>query len=90
MLALRSLLRQESIDVAVGVTVLPAVKLLLACRGLGLRCVVSERNYPRRARRRCPGDGCGAWPIPGLICIWCKPAQPAVGCGAIAVLSISS
>ena len=45
-LALRSVLRGESVAVAVGVTVLPAVKLLLACRGLPVRCVVSERNYP--------------------------------------------
>ena len=46
LLALRSLLRQEAVGVAVGVTVLPAIKLLLASRGLGLRCLVSERNYP--------------------------------------------
>ena len=46
LLALRSLLRRESVSVAVGVTVLPAVKLLLASRGLPVRCLVSERNYP--------------------------------------------
>ena len=45
-MALRALLREESVAVAVGVTALPAVKLLLACRGLPIRCVVSERNYP--------------------------------------------
>ncbi|MEC8095622.1 MAG: glycosyltransferase [Cyanobacteriota bacterium] len=45
-LALRSLLQQESVSIAVGVTVLPAVKLLLASRGLPIRCLVSERNYP--------------------------------------------
>ena len=45
-MALRSLLREESVSIAVGVTVLPSVKLLLACRGLPIRCVVSERNYP--------------------------------------------
>jgi glycosyltransferase involved in cell wall biosynthesis len=39
-------LRQEHMDLLVGVTTLPAVKLLLASRGLGVPCVVSERNYP--------------------------------------------
>jgi glycosyltransferase involved in cell wall biosynthesis len=43
---LRSLLRRERCQLAVGVTTLPAVKLLLACYGLPIRCVVSERNYP--------------------------------------------
>ena len=43
---LRQLLHQEGFCLAVGVTTLPAVKLLLACLGLPLRCVVSERNYP--------------------------------------------
>lgn len=46
LLALRRQLRHGSFDCAVGVTTLPAVKLLLASRGLGLPCVVSERNYP--------------------------------------------
>ncbi|MAR07379.1 MAG: glycosyl transferase [Cyanobium sp. NAT70] len=46
LLALRSLLQAEMVSVAVGVTVLPSVKLLLASRGLPLRCLVSERNYP--------------------------------------------
>ena len=46
LLALRSLLQEESVSIAVGVTVLPAVKLLLASRGLSIRCVVAERNYP--------------------------------------------
>jgi len=43
---LRRLLRRERCDLAVGVTTLPAVKLLLACAGLPIRSVVSERNYP--------------------------------------------
>ena len=46
LLALRALLRQEAVAVAVGVTVLPSVKLLIASRGLPLGSVVSERNYP--------------------------------------------
>ena len=46
LMALRSVLRQESVSIAVGVTVLPSVKLLLASRGLPIRCLVSERNYP--------------------------------------------
>ena len=45
-LALRQLLRREHLDVVVGVTTLPAVKALLACCALPIRCVVSERNYP--------------------------------------------
>lgn len=45
-LRLRWLLRKGGFHIAVGVTTLPAVKLLLASRGLGLACVVSERNYP--------------------------------------------
>ena len=44
--ALRQLLRRHRIDLAVGVTTLPAVKLLLATVGLSIRTVVSERNYP--------------------------------------------
>jgi glycosyltransferase involved in cell wall biosynthesis len=45
-LRLRRLLQRGRFQVVVGVTTLPAVKLLLASRGLGLDCVVSERNYP--------------------------------------------
>lgn len=45
-LRLRRLLRRGAFQVVVGVTTLPAVKTLLASRGLGLCCVVSERNYP--------------------------------------------
>lgn len=45
-LRLRGLLRQERCGLAIGITTLPAVKLLLACIGLSTRCVVSERNYP--------------------------------------------
>ena len=46
LLALRQLLLLYRSDVVVGVTTLPAVKLLLASAGLPLRTVVSERNYP--------------------------------------------
>jgi glycosyltransferase involved in cell wall biosynthesis len=46
LLALRQLLLRYRSDVVVGVTTLPAVKLLLASAGLPLRTVVSERNYP--------------------------------------------
>ena len=45
-LALRQLLRRQRIGLVVGVTTLPAVKLLLATVGLSIRTVVSERNYP--------------------------------------------
>ena len=45
-MALRHLLRCHRSDLCVGVTTLPAVKLLLATAGMSLRTVVSERNYP--------------------------------------------
>jgi glycosyltransferase involved in cell wall biosynthesis len=44
--SLRGRLRRGGVRLAVGVTTLPAVKLLLACRGTGIPCLVSERNYP--------------------------------------------
>lgn len=43
---LRHWLQRERVDLAIGITSLPAIKLLFACRGLGVPCVVSERNYP--------------------------------------------
>ena len=45
-LRLRSLMKGGPFQVVVGVTTLPAVKVLLASRGLSQACVVSERNYP--------------------------------------------
>ncbi|MFM9089223.1 MAG: glycosyltransferase [Cyanobium sp.] len=45
-LRLRTILQRGRFQVVVGVTTLPAIKLLLASQGLGLACVVSERNYP--------------------------------------------
>jgi glycosyltransferase involved in cell wall biosynthesis len=43
---LRRLLRHERFELALGMTTLPAVKLLLAASGLGLPVVVAERIYP--------------------------------------------
>lgn len=43
---LRRLLQEERCELVVGVTTLPAIKLLLACSGLAIRTLVSERNYP--------------------------------------------
>lgn len=43
---LRHWLQQERVDLAIGITSLPSIKLLFACQGLGVPCVVSERNYP--------------------------------------------
>ncbi len=43
---LRRILRKGGFHYLVGLTTLPAVKLLLASRGLPASCVVSERNYP--------------------------------------------
>ena len=39
-------LDEQNVDLAIGVTSLPAIKLLFAARLLGVPCVVSERNYP--------------------------------------------
>lgn len=44
--ALRRQLVRQRLDLAIGMTTLPAIKLLLAARGLRLPVVVSERNYP--------------------------------------------
>ncbi|KZR68542.1 Protein Glycosylation H [Prochlorococcus marinus str. MIT 1313] len=43
---LRRWLKREQISLAIGVTSIPAIKLLLASRGLGIPTVVSERNFP--------------------------------------------
>ena len=45
-LRLQRWLHQEDVSLAIGVTSLPAIKLLFAARVLGVPCVVSERNYP--------------------------------------------
>ena len=43
---LRRWLQRHQIDIAIGITSIPATKLLLATRGLGIPTVVSERNFP--------------------------------------------
>ena len=43
---LRAWLRRHQPDLVIGMTTLPAIKLLLACRGLGIPSIVSERNFP--------------------------------------------
>ena len=40
----------QNVGLAIGVTSLPAIKLLLATRLLGVHCVVSERNFPPSKR----------------------------------------
>ena len=45
-LLLQRWLDQQNVGLAIGVTSLPAIKLLFAARLLGVPCVVSERNYP--------------------------------------------
>ena len=50
LLVLRHWLVAQNIELGVGMTTLPAIKMLLACRGLGIRCWVSERNYPPAKR----------------------------------------
>ena len=43
---LRRWLQRQQIALAIGITSIPATKLLLASRGLGIPTVVSERNFP--------------------------------------------
>ena len=45
-LRLQRWLNEQNVGLAIGVTSLPAIKLLFAARLLGVPCVVSERNYP--------------------------------------------
>ena len=45
-LRLQGWLNDQNVVLAIGVTSLPAIKLLFAARLLGVPCVVSERNYP--------------------------------------------
>ena len=47
---LRRWLDAQNVRLAIGVTSLPAIKLLLATRWLGVPCVVSERNFPPSKR----------------------------------------
>jgi glycosyltransferase involved in cell wall biosynthesis len=54
LLELRALLRRRRVDLAIGMTTLPAIKLLLASRGLGLKVVASERNFPPAKPPSCP------------------------------------
>ena len=46
LLRLRRWMQQQEVTLAIGITTIPAVKLLLALRGLDVLCVISERNYP--------------------------------------------
>lgn len=46
-------LKSQQVCLAIGVTSLPAIKLLLAAGPLGLPCVVSERNFPPLKRIGC-------------------------------------
>ena len=45
-LRLNGWLRRHQPDLVVGMTTLPAIKLLLALRGMACPCIVSERNFP--------------------------------------------
>jgi len=51
---LRAWLRRHQPDLVIGMTTLPAIKLLLACRGLGIPSIVSERNFPPLKRPGLP------------------------------------
>ena len=45
-LRLRTWLQRHQPDLVLGMTTLPAIKLLLAVRGMTCPCIVSERNFP--------------------------------------------
>ena len=45
-LRLRTWLQRHQPDLVLGMTTLPAIKLLLAVRGMACPCIVSERNFP--------------------------------------------
>ena len=45
-LRLRAWLQRHQPDLVLGMTTLPAIKLLLAVRGMACPCIVSERNFP--------------------------------------------
>ena len=49
MLRLRAWLQRHQPDLVLGMTTLPAIKLLLAVRGMACPCIVSERNFPFEA-----------------------------------------
>lgn len=45
-LSLRHWIKTNRLNLAIGITSLPSIKLLFATRSLGVPCVVSERNFP--------------------------------------------
>ena len=45
-LRLRAWLQRHQPDLVLGMTTLPAIKLLVAVRGMACPCIVSERNFP--------------------------------------------
>lgn len=47
---LRNWIREEQITLVIGMTTIPSIKILLAIVGLGIPCVISERNYPPMKR----------------------------------------
>ena len=46
LLRLRAWMKHQQVSLVIGMTTIPAIKVLLALKGLGVHCVVSERNYP--------------------------------------------
>ena len=53
-LRLRAWLRRHQPDMVLGMTTLPAIKLLLAVRGMACPCIVSVRNFPPLKRPSWP------------------------------------
>ena len=64
-LTLRPWLRRQRFDLAIGMTTLPALKLLLASRRLNLPVVVAERNYPGAKPLSPPWRMLRRWLYPG-------------------------
>jgi glycosyltransferase involved in cell wall biosynthesis len=46
LLRLRAWMKHQQVSLMIGMTTIPAIKVLLAATALGVPCVVSERNYP--------------------------------------------
>ena len=67
---LRRWLQREQISLAIGITSIPATKVLLATRGLSIPTVVSERNFPPLKRIGLVWRGLRRWTYPWASLHW--------------------
>ena len=79
---LRRWLQRHQIDIAIGITSIPATKLLLATRGLGIPTVVSERNSPLETNRLGVETA-----SPSGLSLGCAALGADPGCGRLAICS---